>query len=46
MILDVLRSPFRRQARSKMTAIEENARLLLEEYGGFRHTTATNAPSR
>ena len=33
--LEKLTSALANQARSKMTAIEENARLLLEEYGGF-----------
>jgi CHASE3 domain sensor protein len=33
--LEKLTSALSNQARSTMTAIEENARLLLEEYGGF-----------
>jgi CHASE3 domain sensor protein len=33
--LEELTSALSNQAGSKMTAIEENARLLLEEYGGF-----------
>ena len=33
--LEKLTSALSNQARSKMAAIEENARLLLEEYGGF-----------
>jgi CHASE3 domain sensor protein len=33
--LEKLMSALSNQARSKMAAIEENARLLLEEYGGF-----------
>jgi hypothetical protein len=33
--LEKLTSALSNQARSKMTAIEDNARLLLEEYGGF-----------
>jgi CHASE3 domain sensor protein len=33
--LEKLTSALSNQARSKMTAIEENVRLLLEEYGGF-----------
>jgi CHASE3 domain sensor protein len=33
--LEKLTSALSNQARSKMTAIEENARVLLEEYGGF-----------
>ena len=33
--LEKLTSALSNQARSKMTAIEQNTRLLLEEYGGF-----------
>ena len=34
------------QARSKTSAIEANARLLLQNYGDFYHDRATNMLSR